>query len=75
MNIGELFKFIEQITDDEVSDHVIKAMVGVTDTYVEPFCKIIAKSCLCMLTALRCQGFTEEQAMQIVVAMLGRGKK
>lgn len=74
MNLNELLTFIKQIIEPEVAEQVLQIVQDGADTYVEPMCKVVAKSCATMHYELTRQGFSGDDATKIVVAMAGKGK-
>lgn len=72
MNLNELLIFVKQICEPEVSEQVLEICDDAAAVYVEPLCKIIAESCDTMHTELKKRGFSNDQAMEILVAMVGK---
>ena len=73
MNLNELLTFIKQITEPEISAQVIKIVDEAADVYVDPLCKVFAKSTYNMYCELK-QYFTPDDARRILVAMISKGK-
>lgn len=74
MNIQELLGFVEQIVEPNVAKQIMQIVQDGADTYVEPVCKIVAKTCATMHCDLVAEGFTREEAVRIVIAMAGKGQ-
>jgi hypothetical protein len=73
MNLNELLTFIKQITEPEIAEQVLKIVDDAADVYVDPLCKVFARSTSKMYLELN-KYFPHEDAMRILVAMVGKGK-